>query len=662
MKQGVLFSIAITALGVFTGVQAQNQEAVLMTIGDKPVYASEFVRILNKNKSNLASQKTDLKESFELFTNFKLKVREAESQGLDTSAQFKKELATQRSQLAKPYLLDKQITEDLVREAYERGKFEVRASHILVGIKMDAPAADTLLAYRKTMAIRDRLVKGESFEAVAREVSDDVSAATNGGDIGYFPVLQVVYPFETAVFTQKPGEISMPVRTQFGYHLIKVTDKQPSKGKLQIATIWKSVNYTTTDEEKAKIKEEIQNIYIQLRTGADFGELARKYSDDRTMAVKGDAGFWIGPREREPAFDEAAYALKNPGDLTEPVETSLGWFIIRLLDKKPPETFEEARNGLYQKINRSPDRAMKSEQAIVAKLKKEYTYNLNQANLEEFYRLVDPSVFEGRWDPNPSLQKTGVLFTLSNLTVRQNDFAKFLALNQRESTVRTIAEFVDEKFGEFSKLKILEYEELQLDRKYPEFRDLYQEFHDGNLLFEITDRMVWSKATLDTTGLKDYFAAHQNQYMWPERLDAVMIYAKGSNNLQKMVEEYRSVMLKKCKGGCDGTTIQNILGEITGKFNGNSFEIEDKLYTKGDSWIIDQIKWKPGASEIVSEQDTKVFVWINKVVEPRSKKLEDNRGQVTADFQDYLEKEWVKSLRQKFPVKVNQDVLSKIKI
>ncbi len=662
MKQGFIFSIALTAFGAFAGIQAQNQESVLMTIGDKPVYASEFVRILNKNKSNLASQKSDIKESLELFTNFKLKVREAESQGLDTSAQFKKELATQRSQLAKPYLLDKQITEDLVKEAYERGKFEVRASHILVGIKMDAPAADTLLAYRKTMAIRDRLIKGESFEAVATEMSDDVSAATNGGDIGYFPVLQVVYPFETAVYTLNPGEISMPVRTQFGYHLIRVTDKQPSKGKIQIATIWKSVNYTTTDEEKAKIREEIQNIYIQLRSGADFIELARKYSDDRTMAVKGEGGFWIGPREREPAFDNAAYALKNPGDLSEPVETSLGWFIIRLLDRKAPESYEEARGGLYQKINRSPDRAMKSEQAIVAKLKKDYNYSLNQANLEEFYRLVDPSVFEARWDPNPALQKSGVLFTLGDLTIRQSDFAKFLALNQRESTIRTIAEFVDEKFGDFSRIKILEYEEQQLDRKYPEFRDLFQEFHDGNLLFEITDRMVWSKATVDTTGLKDFFTAHQSQYMWPERLDAVIIYAKGSNNLQKMVEEFHSVMSKKCKGGCDGTTIQNILGEITGKYSGNSFEIEDNLYTRGDNWIVDQLKWKPGASDIISEQDTKVFVWINKVIEPKPKKLDDNRGQVTADYQDYLEKEWIKSLRQKFPVKVNQDVLSKIKI
>ena len=631
-----------------------------MTIGDKPVYASEFTRILNKNKNNLSGQKTSLQESLDMFVNFKLKVREAESQGLDTTAAFVKELAGNREQLAKPYLLDQEVTDALLKEAYERSKWEERVSHILVGIKMDAPAGDTLLAYRKAMSIRDRLLKGEKFEDVAKEVSDDVSAKTNGGDIGYIGALQVVYPFETAVFNSKIGEISMPVRTEFGYHIIKVTDKKPARGKIHIATIWKAFNYTMTDEEKAKAKEEINNIYLQLKSGADFNDLARKYSDDRTMAVRGDAGFWIGPNQREPSFDEAAYSLKNPGDITEPVETSLGWFIIRLLDKKEPETWDEAKSTLSAKIARD-SRSQKSEMVVINKLKKEYGYKLNTASLEDFYKLVDPSIFEGKWDANPALQKTGVLFTLGGLTVYQNEFASSLALNQHKGTVRTIAEFVDEKFNEFAKTRILDYEKTQLEKKYPEFRDLYHEFRDGNLLFEITDRMVWSKASKDTSGLQAYFAANPAKYMWPQRLDAVVIFGKGENNLQKMMEEYRSVLGKKCKDGCDGTTVQNILAEITGRYSGNSFEIEDKVYSKGDNWMVDQVKWKPGVSDVITEPDTRIIVLVNKLIEPRPKKLDDIKGQVTADYQDYLEKEWIKVLRAKYPVKINQDVLAKIK-
>ncbi len=661
MKHSSCLRTVFAVILLLPGIVAFNQESVLMTIGDKPVYASEFTRILNKNKNNLSGQKTSVQESLDMFVNFKLKVREAESQGLDTTASFKKELASNREQLSKPYLMDQEVTDELVKEAYERSKWEVRASHILVGVKPDAPAGDTLLAYRKALAVRDRLIKGEKFEDVAKEVSDDISAATNGGDIGYMPVLQVVYPFETAIFTMKIGELSMPVRTQFGYHIIRVTDKKPARGKIHIATIWKSFNYTMTDEEKAKAKEEIQNIYLQLKSGADFNDLARKYSDDRTMAVRGDAGFWMGPNQKEPSFDQAAYGLKNPGDITEPVETTLGWFIIRLLDKKNPDTWDEAKSFLSNQISRDT-RSQKSEQVVVEKLKKEYNFKLNTPNLEEFYRLVNPSIFDGKWDANPALQKTGVLFTLGDITVLQNEFAKHLVLTFKKGTVRTIAEFVDEKFNDFAKTRILEYEKTQLDRKYPEFRDLYHEFRDGNLLFEITDKMVWSKASKDTAGLLAFYNANQAKYMWPQRLDGVVIFAKGENNLMKMVEEYRSTLQKKCKEGCDGVTVQNILGEITERYSGNSFEIEDKLFAKGDNWMVDQIKWKQGASDIINEQDTKVFIWTNSLIEPRVKNLDDIRGQVTADYQDNLEKEWIRLLREKYPVKINQDVLSKIKL
>lgn len=661
MKYSFCLSTVCAVMMLAPAGAAYSQEAVLMTIGDKPVYSSEFVRILNKNKNNLTGQKPTLQESLDMFVNFKLKVREAEAQGLDTAASLKKELAGNREQLAKPYLLDQEVTDDLIKEAYERSKWEVRASHILIGVKPDAPAGDTLLAFRKAMAIHDRLIKGEKFEDVAKELSDDISAATNGGDIGYIPVFKVVYPFETAVFNMKIGELSMPVRTQFGYHIILVTDKKPARGKVKIATIWKSFNYTMTDEEKSKLKEEIQEIYLQLKSGGDFNDLARKYSDDRTMTVRGDAGFWIGPSQREPAFDDAAYGLKNPGDITEPVETTLGWFIIRLLEKKDPDTWEEAKPLLANQISRDT-RSQKSEKVVIEKLKKEYKYTVNKPNLEEFYRLVEPSIFEGKWDPGKALQKMGVLFTLGELTVFQNEFTSFLVLTVKKSTVRTIAEFVDEKFNEFANGKILEYEKSQLEKKYPEFRDLYHEFRDGNLLFEITDKMVWSKASSDTSGLVAFFNASQAKYTWPLRLDAVVIFAKGSNNLMKMVEEYRAGLAKKCKDGCDGVTVQNTLAEITGNYSGNSFEVEDKLYAKGDNWMVDQVKWKPGASEIINEQDTKIFIWINKLIDPRPKKLDDIRGQVTADYQDYLEKEWVKNLREKYPVKINKDVLSQIKL
>lgn len=661
MKYGFIFKAILPAIILLPGFNAFTQEKPLFTINDKPVYTNEFTRILNKNKSNISGQQPDIKESLELYINFRLKVLEAKSMGYDTTAKFRTELEQYRVQLAKPYLMDQQVTEDLVKEAYERSKWEVRASHIMAGVKMDAPASDTLIAYKKAMNIRDRLLKGENFADLAREASDDPSAKTNGGDLGYFTVLWMVYPFENAVYNMKPGEISMPVRTQFGYHILTVTDKRPARGKVQVASIYKSFDYNSSEADKARIKEDITNIYLQLRSGADFGELFRKYSDDRNQTTRGEAGYWIGINEREPAFEEAAFALKNPGDISEPVLTSMGYFIIRLLDRKPMESFEEAKSGLYYKISRMPDRALKSEEAVVDKLKKEYNFKVNQAGLEEFYRLVDPSVFEGRWDANPALAKNGVLFTIGDHTVLQSEFAKFLALNNRQSTVRTIAEYVDDKFREFSKGVILKYEESKLSDKYPEYRDLYEEFRDGNLFFEIADKMVWSKASQDSAGLARFFNERHTSYMWPERLDAIIIDCKGSNNRGKMIEDFKATLNKNCKNGCTGSDVQKYLSDVLNKYNGNSFDIQDKMFAKGDQYVTDQIKWKKGASEVFVNPDSQSFVWVNQIVAPQPKKLEDIKGIVIADYQEYLDQEWIKSLRQKYQVKINQDVLSQIK-
>ena len=210
------------------------------------------------------------------------------------------------------------------------------------------------------------------------------------------------------------------------------------------------------------------------------------------------------------------------------------------------------------------------------------------------------------------------------------------------------------------KTEILKYEESQLLRKDPEYRDLYQEFRDGNLFFEIADKNVWSKASNDSVGLVRFFESRRSEYMWPERLDAMIIECKGSNQLDKMIDEIRSTMNKSCKNGCNGTQTEEIIGKITTKYQGNSFGIIDQLFAKGDQWLIDQIKWKKGPSEVFVNPDSKSFVWINQIVKPQPKKLEDVKGLVIADYQDYLDKEWVKELRKKYEVKINRDVLSKI--
>ena len=286
---------------------------------------------------------------------------------------------------------------------------------------------------------------------------------------------------------------------------------------------------------------------------------------------------------------------------------------------------------------------------------------MNKANLEEFYRLVDPSIFSGRWDPNPALQKNGILFTINKKNYLQNEFAKYLALKVRESREIPIAEFVDKKFIEFVEETVLSYEETQLEKKYPEFRDLYKEFRDGNLLFEVMDKKVWTKASTDSAGLESFYHANKENYQWEERLNGTIIYCKADTSLPEMAEEMHKAVSKYIKTDTSLKPIEEVLEEISVKYSG-SFETQNGPFLRGENPITDNIKWKKGLSDIRQDENSRFFVWVRGILEPMPKSLSEARGQATADYQEYLDKEWIKKLRSKYSVKVDEKVLQSIQL
>lgn len=636
-----------------------SQKKVLFTMGDEPVYAEEFLRTINKNQTRMQDQKPDLQESLDLFINFKLKVKEALDAGLDTTRAFVTEMNTYREQLGRPYLMDHEVTEELIQEAYERSKYELRGSHILVAVALDAPVADTVLAYQEALQIRQRLLMGDDFATVAAEVSEDPSAKENGGDLGYFTVFTMVYPFENAMYKLDVGEISQPIRTQYGYHILKLTDKRPSRGKVKVAQIWKAANLTMSEDDKAAMKREVDSIYRELQNGADFAVLANKHSDDRTTGPHGGVLPWFGFGEMHPDFVEAAFSLDNIGDISSPIQTNMGYHIIKLLDRKPPETFEEMYPRLQRKIKTS-DRAQKSEDVVINRLKEEYDFEVNQDNLEEFYRLVDPKIFDGQWDPTEALNKRGVLFTLDGKKFLQTEFAQFLTLNMKLSTVRTIAEYVDDHFENFVRMKIMDYEETKLEEKYPEYRHLLQEFRDGNLIFTLSNDKIWSRASQDTLGLKAFYNKNAGNYLYPERLDAGIVWIKGGELSDRDLRKMRRSLQNACEESFTEDNLAQFMKEQQSEFPGLSFEIKTGQYAHGDIWVVDEIDWKPGLASTVEDGSTRIMVWIEQVLAPSPIPLEQIRGQVTADYQDYLEKEWTKELRARYPVKINQETVNQI--
>ena len=654
----IFLSLVLVGLALTQLTLAQNNDKILLTLDGDPVYLSEFTRILDKNSQ--IEMNSDLEESLRLFINFKLKVKEAQSLGYDTTRQFREELKRNREQIAKPYLLDQNVNDQLLEEAYQRSLQEVRSSHILIAVSPDAPPSDTLRAFQKAMKVKNRLDSGEDFATVAREVSEDPSAQTNGGDLGYYTVFQLVYPFENAIYNTPVGAVTDPVRTQFGYHIIQVTDKRKTRGQLQIGVILKAYNFAMTDQDTLDVQTEIYRIDSLLKSGEDFAELAKKFSDDRSTGNRGGVTRWFGVGTFPSEIEETAFALENIGAVSQPIETDMGWYIIKLLDKKGAPSKEEVLPSLSRSVSRDA-RSAKSRKEIAKKLKAEYKYSLNKENYEEFYRLVDASIFDGRWDPIVAVNKNGILFTLGDSKVLQKEFGQFLFNNMKTGSATTIAEYVDREFERFTEAKVLEYEDSQLDKKYPEFAALYNEFKEGNLLFEITDKMVWSKAAEDTTGLKSYYEKNKSNYLWDERVDGYVIRLKSKSALNAYADRVYKTVEKNFKKVTDQAELERLITTETKTYQGDSFELILGPFAKGANRLIDNMKWKKDELLKSTEGETVMIAWITSVRKPEPKQLSEAKGQILADYQDYLEKEWVSQLRKKYSVVINEEVLGTIR-
>lgn len=652
---GVLLCMSVNT------VNAQEKDPVILTVAGEEITKSEFLNVYQKNNVNgEVIDRKSLEEYMELYINFRLKVKEAESLGMDTMKSFKDELAGYRKQLAQPYLIDEKMNRALLEEAYSRKKEDIRASHILIKVDRNAAPEDTLEAYKKIMNLRKRVVKGENFGNLAAEFSDDLSARDrtvdnrtvkgNKGDLGYFTVFDMVYPFETGAYNTKVGEVSTPVRSDFGYHLIYVTDRKPALGKVQVAHILLRVKPEANAADSAEMDKKSQEIYERILKGEDFTGLAQQYSDDKTTSTKGGVLPWFGANRMIPEFIKEVSKLEKIGDVTKPFTSSFGWHIVKLIDKKDIGTYEDNLSDLKQNLSRS-DRAKKSEEALINRIKDEYKFTQNPKAKNEFYKVVTDTIFKAGWSAENAKNMDKMLFTIGRKQYTQQDFATYLAQNQRKSAPENINGFVDRMYFNFVNQKLLEYEDTQLESKYPEFKALMKEYRDGILLFELTEQKIWSKASKDTTGLEAYYNANKQNFMWGERADA-STYTLNSAD-KKILESLRSYIKK-------GLTDNEIL-ELVNTDSTAILSIDRGKFEKSENQLVDRAKWEKGETTEMVEDGKTTIIKINEVLKPEPKKLNEVKGLVTANYQDYLEQQWIKELRSKYPYKVNQEVLSSIK-
>ena len=642
--RSVSFSIALLFLGI-TATLANDP--VLMKINGKPVLKSEFEYIYNKNNSNNSLDKKTLDEYVDLFVNFKLKVEEAKAQGLDTTKSFINELAGYRSQLTKPYLTDAKVDESVLQEAYNRLKEDVEVSHILIRVQQNATPADTLDAWKKINTIAKRIEK-EDFAKVAKEVSEDESAKENNGYIGWVSAFRTVYPFETMAYNTKPGTISKPVRTAFGYHIVKVQGRRESQGEILVAHIMRFTEQGN-DEKNRSAKFKIDSIYDRVKAGDDFGKLANDLSDDRGSATKNGELPWFGAGRMIPEFENAAFALKNKGDMSAPIQSAYGWHIIKLIDRKGIDTFENMKEDLQSKVKRD-ERASLGLKSFVAKLKSDYKFTTNNESVKEYYSLLDKKTLTDSIFQLEAAKLAKPIMTIATKAFTQSDFTQFLKANSYTDKTAA-ADIIDEKYAAFAEKEILAYEDSQLEKKYEDFRFLMQEYHDGILLFEVSNNEVWEKASKDTEGLAKYFNNNKADYKWEKP------HFKGRLIMCKDKETFKAAkaIVKKSHNDSIDKYLRTRLNDSI-----QHVKIEKNIFVQGDNKQVDKLAFKSKA--MVEADKDYPFVFVSgKMLKTLPEDYTDVRGLVTADYQEYLEKEWIAKLRTKFTVEIDKKILETVK-
>lgn len=625
---------------------AQNSEKILLTIENEKVTLEDFESIYRKNNNDAEITREALDEYLELFINFKLKVHEARQLGLDTNKSFKRELSGYRQQLSRPYLTDTEKLDELVEQAYQRMKTEVNASHILVSLDQDAAPADTAKAYEKIMQIRKRVTTGgEDFGKVAGEVSDDPSAAKNGGNLGYFTAFQMVYPFENAAFSTSEGDVSKPVRSKFGYHILKVHDKREARGEVKVAHIMVKPKEKAEEENRAEAK--IKEIHDLLEAGADFSELALKHSEDRSSARKGGELPWFGTGKMVEEFEDVAFSLKERGDISEPFKTEYGWHVVKKIDEKPVPKFEDVKGNIKTQVTRD-SRSEITKASFIEKRKEEYNFELNEKNLKPIYDAADSTIFNGKLKVKNEKKLKKELFSFADMSYSVSDFHEWVKRNPPRNKKMTPRMAIDEKLDKFVETRLMMYEDSHLEEKHDKFRLLMNEYRDGILLFELMDQKVWSRAVNDTTGLKEYFEQNRENYTWPERVSGTVY--KVAN--KKLAEKLRK-MLKKGASEDEIYTALNEESEL-------NVEVENGTWSADDKPLLKEVEWKEGISQNVSKDGQVFIVKIDEVLQPAKMTLDEARGRVMADYQNYLEDKWLEELHEKYEVNVNRDVLYSI--
>lgn len=642
MKKGLL-SLAIL-LGASAMMQAKGaKDPVLMTIGGQPVTLSEFEYLYHKNNAQQATPQA-IEEYLQLFIPYRQKVAAARAQGLDKSQAFAKEFDSYLTDLAAPYMIDTEVQDSLYHAQYDRMRQEVNVSHIMLFYQ--SPDRTDLQKRELMDSLLVCLDNGESFDSLATRFSADLGSANRGGNMGYITAGRYPYTFEDAAYTTAVGAHSKVITTPYGYHIVKVLDRRDARGQVLAEHILR-LTRGKSDEEAAAQKELIDSLYNVAASGADFEALATQWSEDPGSARNGGRLPWFGPGQMVPEFEETAFTLAN-GEISKPFATAYGYHIIKKLDSKGIESYENLKNDIAAAIGRD-ERSQLPARRRMEQLKKQYKAKVDTKALDRVAKSiiqaggVDSTLYAQMLADNLTVASVGKdKLPLSEVVSQQlpNGFAgdADAQVSQLKAAVEKALETV-----------VREKKQADLMATEPAYRNLVNEYRDGMLMFEIQDQNVWSKAKNDTTGLNAFFQANKEKYRWESpRFKSRIIFAENDSVLGK-VNEYLAA---------NPTTGDQLQGAMMREF-GKSVKVERVLAAKGENGITDYLAF--GADKpVASGRWVSYEAFEPKLIEQPEEVL-DVRSLVITDYQDYLLEQWMQTLAEQYPAVVDRKVLSQAK-
>ena len=688
-----LIALLFGALCVSNVLKAQEvkDDPIIIEIGDEKIRQSEFMKSFNQSNTELskmseADKRNALKEYVYLYTNFRLKIKAALDERYDTASSFEKEYSVYRDEIAAPYLIDSQSLENIMQEVYRRNQQAVRASHIMVALPRNPSPEDTLKAYNKAMDIYVKAIeKGADFKKLAIAFSEDPSVKThesrnsdktiegNGGDLGYFSVFDMVLPFEDAAYGLEIGEISKPVRSEYGYHIIKLVDKVNIYGKTSIQHIWVG---SVSERDSARMLSVINDAYRRLNAGEDFNKVVQDCSEDRRSLPVNGLLEDVPAKRMVPEYVKEISKLKV-GEYSQPFKTKYGWHIIKVVKKDTIPPLDDMRAFYKQRISRD-QRSKQPQNVFVENMKEKYTFvNHNvdsKVAFDELRAAVTDSVFKRTW-VLPTLQNGSMpAFTIGNKTYTVNDFAKYINDSQRRLRIRrkNLDEYYQEIYGYFVNDKIVEYADSKLEQEYPEFNEMVEEYRNGLLIFAYNDSKVWSKAILDTVGLKEFYAVESikhdinnpehAKYFWGNRADIMTVAVMDSN----CVEKSKAMKVVEKNAFKEGMSKEEMTKLVEKKVNKKKCSLANPIFVRTimvekENEIIKPEQFKKGIYKGTNQRSMGyVIVIVRGIKDPELKSLRDARGYYINDYQNYLEENLIKELRSKYKVVVHEDKINAI--